>query len=130
MEIDITDVVTKLDMFGYTIQESDSGTLRLAAHSVVRYIKNFCNIKEVPSELYYTAVEMTAGVFLKTKLSIGEKVNSLIDFDLCNVSSIAEGDVSVSFGSDKNNSTNRYIAFIDNLCNKDKELVKFRKLRW
>lgn len=124
------DVVEKLNSLGYNINNGDELALHFAIESTERYIQNFCNIKEIPTELYSIAVEICAGKLVKGKLDSGVKVNDLIDFEVCNISSITEGDVSVSYNADSNNAVNRYIEMLDKMCNKDNELRRFKRLRW
>ncbi len=129
--IDVQDVITQLKAYGYNSTDDDTLSIRLAIEKAEEYIKNFCHLKEIPVELYNIAVEIAAGNILKTKLSIGENVNDLIDMEACNIASITEGDVSVSYnsGSDNNN-VSWYTAFIDSLISRDNDLMHFRKLRW
>ena len=131
MTIDSKDVVERLSTLGYNLNEGDIVTLQLAINGVEQYIKNFCNISEIPEELYYVAVDMTAGTLLKTKQSIGINVSESIDFSNTGISSIKEGDVTVNFSTGDSNSTvNLFSALLKRLCNRDAELLAFRKLRW
>lgn len=131
MNIRSEDVVEKLSTLGYNLDDGDIVTLQLAINGTEQYIKNFCNISEIPTELYYVAVDMAAGTLLKTKQSIGIDVCGSIDFENDNIKSITEGDVSITYNSDNNNSTTaKYNALLNKLCNRDSELVAFRKLRW
>lgn len=124
------DVVEKLNSLGYNLNNGDELALHFAIESTERYIQNYCNIKEIPTELYSIAVEMCAGKLVKGKLDSGVKVNDLIDFEACNISSITEGDVSVSYNTDSNNAVNRYIEMLGKMCDKDNELRRFKRLRW
>lgn len=131
MNIDSNDVVERLNSLGYTINEIDNGLLQLAINGTEQYIENFCNVLEVPDELYYVAVDMAAGTLLKTKSSIGENVCDGIDFKNDNIKSISEGDVSVTYNSDSSSSaTAKYNVLLEKLCNRDNELIAFRRLRW
>lgn len=94
--------------------------------SVEEYIKNFCNIREIPPELYYTAVDMCCGKIMKDKVAIGEL--DIIE-PSGEVASITEGDVSISYRSGTGSST-VLKGVIDKLCSKDKDLIPFRKMRW
>lgn len=131
MNIKKDDVVKRLNSLGYVVLDSDTILIEFAINGIEQYIKNFCNITEIPTELYYVAVDMAAGTLLKTKSSIGESVCDNIDFEAGRVNSITEGDVSISYGYDGNTSNAaKYAALLDKLCNRDAELVTFRKLRW
>lgn len=131
MTIDSKDVVERLNTLGYNLNEGDIVTLQFAINGTEQYIKKFCNISEIPNELYYVAVDMAAGTLLKTKQSIGVDTLEGIDLDSDNIKSITEGDVSVTYNSDSSNSaTARYNALLDKLCNRKDELIPFRKMRW
>ncbi|MGN1318067.1 MAG: hypothetical protein ACI4VF_03560 [Lachnospirales bacterium] len=126
MLINTDDVVRKLKCYDVEVVASDITIIELAANSTEEYIKNFCNIKEIPTELYNTAVDMCCGIFLKTKTSIGTL--NVIDAS-GDVASITEGDVSISFKNGTGSATIMQDT-IKKLCNKDSELIVFRKLRW
>lgn len=131
MNIESGDVVKRLETLGYTVNEIDNGLLQLAINGTEQHIKNFCNITDIPIELYGIAVDMAAGTLLKTKSSIGENVCDSIDFESDGIKSITEGDVSVTYNSDSDSSaTAKYNALLDRLCNRDSELIAFRKIRW
>lgn len=131
MKINSKDVAKRLETLGYNVEDSDLTLIEFAINGAVQYIKNFCNITEIPAELYYVAVDMAAGTLLKTKSSIGLPVCDTIDFGAGRVNSITEGDVSISYGYDGNTSNAaKYAALLDKLCNRDAELITFRKLRW
>ena len=131
MNIKNDDVVKRLETLGYNVNDSDLTLIQLTINGVEQNIKNFCNIIDIPSELYAIAVDMAAGTLLKTKSSIGENVCDSIDFESDNVKSISEGDVSVTYNSDSSSSaTAKYNALLEKLCNRDNELIAFRRLRW
>lgn len=131
MSIDRKDVVDRLNALGYNLNDGDIVTLQFAINGTEQYIKNFCNISEIPSELYYVAVDMAVGTFLKTKQSIGTNVYENIDYSVVGISSIKEGDLTIDFSTgDKNSTINMFNALLDKLCKRDKELIAFRKLRW
>lgn len=131
MTIDRKDVVERLNTLGYNLNEGDIVTLQFAINGTEQYIKNFCNISDIPKELYYVAVDMAAGTLLKTKQSIGVNVCENIDYSAAGVSSIKEGDLTIDFSTgDKNSTINMFNALLDKLCNRKDELIPFRKMRW
>lgn len=131
MKIKYTEVAERLKSFGCNIAEGDELTIQFAINGTEEYIKNFCNLPEVPDELHYTAVDMCCGTYLKTKRSLGIDVCDSIDFDAEAVKSITEGDVSVTYNSDgKTGKAALFDALLNKLCNRNAELVTFRKLRW
>lgn len=124
--IALTDVIDRLKGFGIDVKDSDISTIELIMVGTQQYIYNYCNISSLPPQLYFTAVDMCCGTFLKTKYSIGD-----IDFLDCNgdISSIKEGDVSLSF-REGSSSSDVFKTLIDKLLNKKDELECFRKLKW
>lgn len=130
MKISNDDVVERLISLGCTDIGNET-LIALAINSTEQYIKNFCNVAEVPDELYYVALDMAVGTVLKTMQSIGIDVCEGIDYDAVGIKSITEGDVSITYSTDSSTSTlTLFNAFVDRLCNRDDELVIFRKLRW
>lgn len=131
MIINSRDVVERLGTLGYNLNEGDITTLELVINGTEQYIKNFCNVSEIPCELHYVAVDMAAGTFLKTKQSIGADVNELIDFNTGDISSIKEGDITIEFNSGNSSSAvGMFNKLTDRLCNRSEELTAFRKMRW
>ena len=119
------DIITRLEGFDVTVSESDMKLVELIANGVENYILNYCNITFIPSELYYTAIDMCCGTYLKTCASLG-KLDASGDGSL---SSITEGDVTIGF---REGSTSGEImnSVIDELSNKKGELECFKRLRW
>lgn len=131
MRIKNEDVVERLVTLGYNLNEGDVVTLQFAINGTEQYIKDFCNIADIPQELYSVAVDMAAGTLLKTKRAIGINVCENIDFENDSITSIKEGDVSITYNNDNRNSaTAKYNTLLDRLCNRDDELIAFRKVRW
>ena len=123
------DIIIRLKTLGYEVNEEDNNAIEIAAENTEQYIKNYCNISEIPDELYYAAVDMAAGTMLKTKFSTGTDTCVGIDFDADGIKSITEGDISVTY-SNGGGSLSRYEKLIDSLLNRKSELIKYRKLRW
>ena len=127
--IKIEDIIIRLEVLGYKYNDEDSNSIKSAAENTEQYIKNYCNISEIPKELYSTAVDMAAAAMLKTKLSTGDEVCSNIDLDSEGIKSITEGDISVTY-SESGGLVNRYAKLIDSLLSRKSELIRYRKLRW
>lgn len=124
-------MVERLTTLGYNLEEGDTVSLDFAIRHTIQHILNFCNIKEVPKELYWVAVDMAAGELLKTKYATGVNTCEGIDFEAGNIKQITEGDVSVTYNSDSDDSAvSKYNELLDSLCNRDDDLLPFRKLRW
>ena len=53
------DVVERLGMFGYEIQEGDEQKINYSSNVVAEHIKNFCNLnsESLPAKLKYYAID-------------------------------------------------------------------------
>lgn len=96
------------DMYG--ISEDDRGKAERCIESTIEYIKNYCHIDSIPDDLKHTVILMAADLFR-------------YDVSSDNVTSIKEGDVTVSYGS---NSSSMSSVFKDYKA----RLARFRKLVW
>lgn len=121
------DVIIRLKSLGYDTDESDGTALENAIRETVYYIKAYCNICEIPEELYNTAIDMAAGRFLREKLAEGKGIN--IDLEDEDIKAVTEGDVSVTF-SDSSGKISRYEDLIDSLSDKNDVLICYRRVRW
>jgi len=101
------------DMYG--ISEDDRGKAERCIESTIEYIKNYRYIDSIPDDLKHTVILMAGGVFRH------ERASSSGQYD--NVTSIKEGDVTVSYGS---NSSSMSSVFKDYKA----RLARFRKLVW
>ncbi len=123
--IGVKDITDRLLGFGIQVKDSDITIIELVCEGVEEHILNYCNISSIPPELYYTAVDMCCGTFLKTKASTGE-LEALAQGA---VSSLTEGDVSIGF-REGTSTAEVFNDVINRLSNKKGELECFRKLRW
>ncbi len=119
-------VVERLKIFGITVNEGDMTPIELIINGTEEYILNYCNINEIPFELYNAAVDICCGTFLKTYLSTGRLDSFSSEGD---IASLTEGDFTVSFKTGTG-STESFTDIIDNLIDKRSELECFKKLRW
>ncbi|KGI42505.1 phage head-tail connector protein [Clostridium tetani] len=91
--------------------------LKFALQDVEQIVKNYCQIKEVPEELNNTVIKMAIDMYRNENLG-GEESS------LGSISSITEGDTSISYRSSANE-------FKDSLLKDYKaQLNKYRKLVW
>jgi len=91
--------------------------LEFILDDVFQIIKDYCHIKEVPEALNSTVLKMAIDLYRNQNL--GEE-----ETPLGSISSITEGDISVSYRSSANE-------FKDSLLNDYKsQLNKYRKLVW
>ena len=121
-------VAERLKAFGYEVEDADKLSLAFVISKVEQSINNECNAATVPTELQYAAVDMVCGEFLQSKYSIGQL--DLAGLDFSSVSSLSEGDVSISFDNDTSDEK-KLQSLIGALKTAGKdELLCYRKLRW
>lgn len=113
---DLSELVFLRDILGIEDNDKDI-TLQFVLSDVKQIIKNYCHIKEVPKELNTTVLRMAIDLYRNKNL--GEEESSL-----GSISSITEGDTSISYRSSATE-------FKDSLLNDYKaQLNKYRKLVW
>lgn len=124
----------RLKMWGYEVAESeepntltpDETAIQFLIAKTEEHIKNYCNISEVPEELEYSEIDMVCIEFLKEKALSGGLETSGLQIDA--ISSITEGDVSVSYASGSSISLPAIYASISSRFESD--LLPFRRMRW
>lgn len=95
--------------------ESQDPMLQFIMADVEESIKNYCNIEEIPEGLLNTAYRMAMDVYRNE--NIGHEEGA------CSVSSLTEGDTSMSFGGTSDE------GFKDSLLkNYEKTLRRYRKV--
>ncbi len=122
----------RLETLGCGVSDADNALLDFCRRKVENDIRNVCNIPvndDIPAELFEVAVDRICGEFLFSKRNSGQ--TEMAGFDLsAAVKQIVEGDVSVSF-ADCSSDGERLDKLIEKLmCCGERELVKFRRIRW
>lgn len=115
----------RLESFGVAV---DGPALAFIVELVKEKIRNFCNIDEVPEDLFYTAVDMVCGEYLYQMQNLGKLDAEIFPVDAA-IKSISEGDVSVSF-MDNASASDRLTALIQTLRGTDRDLMAYRRLKW
>lgn len=120
-------ITERLAFYGYEPSVEDETALTFLLSKTEDHVKNFCNLTTVPEELKSTVVECVTLEFLQALSLSGhlDDVNITVD----KVSSISEGDVSISYASNSSKQT------LSDACEKaknqlDAELLPFRRMRW
>ena len=131
MEITQHDIKDRLRAFGYTATDADDTAITFTLQKIKTYIKNFCNTKTIPEGLFFVAVDMVCGEFLKVKKASGDLGSFEVDLNLLTLTKQSMGDTSLSFGADKVKSAEeRLDTLIEQLLDTDSQLMKFRRLKW
>lgn len=118
-------VANKLKLLGYNISDGENEILEILIDEVKDYILNYCNIKEVPTELNSCWVSLVCQKYLQNKLALGD----MEGVENGNISSISEGETNISYDN-SNSSVARMQKLIDKLGKVENQLIGFRKVKW
>lgn len=123
-------VITRLEMLGYVHSNQDDAQIDYEMNMVLNYVKNYCNIREIPEILDYRIVDRICAYFLYYKKNSG----NLDGFDYDKViKSIKEGDTTITYavGQGEDTPENRFDAFVKQLERGfDKWCTPYRAIRW
>ncbi len=129
-----TDVVARLAGLGYAVTAIDTpdAAVTYSINRAAEYIKANINRTEIPEGLYYTHIDMAAGLFLKDKKDTNQ-LGANFDFT-APAKKITEGDVSVEFmGASDGNPTPeaRFDKMVNAFINPPQSVfAAFRRLKW
>lgn len=129
-----TDVVARLASLGYAVTATDTpdAAVTYSINRAAEYIKAQINRTEIPEGLYYTHIDMAAGLFLKDKKDTNQ-LGANFDFT-APAKKITEGDVSVEFTGASDGSLTpeaRLDKLINSLINPPAYLfARFRRFVW
>ena len=131
MQLNVEMVTKRLESFGYTLKPNDEYALGFLLEKTKLDILNFCNIKELPLELNYVAIDIVCGEFLLEKKSVGALSLNDIDLNAVAIKSISEGDTNVSYATENTQGALQKLdTLIQNLLDSKKYLYKFRRIAW
>lgn len=126
----LEDVVKRLRQLGYNPTQSDFDQIEYELNMVLNYVKNYCNITEIPGILDQRITDRACAYFLYYKKNSG----SLEGFNYETViKSIKEGDTTLTYavGQGEDTPENRFDAFVKYLERGfDKWITPYRRLRW
>jgi len=115
----LENIKTRLKEFG--LDDLNEILITSCIARVEEYIKIYCNIAEIPSEIENIEIDLVCAEYINTLNMTGQ----LDDF-VFPVKSITEGDTSITLTS-SNNGIDGLVSYL----NKGKEvLLCYRKIRW
>lgn len=132
----IDKIKEQLQAFNYTLTENDNIILQFALDKTESYIKNYCNILEIPEELNTVVIDMTMAHFLSSKKSIAIEEDSNSTNVVATpsvIQSIKEGDTTVTYATNTNEATpeQKSQEFLNGLIeNAERQLIKYRCIQW
>ena len=128
--ISVKDVSDRLTQLGYVPSEEDEDHISFELSKTINYVKNYCNITEIPSILNLRIIDRVCADFLYYKKNSGSLEG--FNYDAV-IKSIKEGDTQIQYvvGQGEDTPENRFDAFVKQLeRGTDKWLTPHRRLRW
>lgn len=123
-------VIDRLKQLGYLAVTEDNDQLDFELTQVLNYVKNYCNIKEIPEILDNRIIDRVCSSFLFNKKNSG----SLEGFNYDSViKQIKEGDTTIQYavGQGEDTPENRFDSFVKQLERGfDKWCTPHRAIRW
>lgn len=123
-------VVERLKQLGYTAVESDDDQIYFEMIKILNYVKNYCNITDIPEILDYRIIDRICGDFLYYKKNSGSLEG--FNYDAV-IKSVKEGDTTITYavGQGEDTPENRFDSFVKQLERGfDKWIAPHRSLRW
>lgn len=123
-------VIDRLTHFNYTPVESDHPHIEYELEKTINYVKNYCNITEIPEQLDHRITDRICADFLFYKKNSGGLTN--FDYDVL-IKELKEGDTTVKYNVGEGGDTpeSRFDKFVKQLERGfDKWITPHRRLRW
>ena len=123
-------VIKRLGMLGYTATNDDNDHIDFELDKILNYVKNYCNITEIPEILDPRIIDRVCCEFLFYKKNSGQL--STFDYDAV-IKEIKEGDTALKYavGQGEDTPESRFDSFVKQLERGfDKWITPHRKLRW
>ena len=124
------DIIKRLKQLGYVAVEEDYDQIDFELNKITNYVKNYCNITDIPEIVHPRLIDRVCSDFLYYKKNSGS-LNGF-DYDVV-IKSIREGDTQINYavGQGEDTPENRFDAFVKNLERGfDKWITPHRRLRW
>lgn len=124
------DVIDRLKQLGYVATEDDNDQIKFELKKILNYVKNYCNIIDIPEILDPRIIDRVCADFLFYKKNSGS-LNGF-NYDAV-IKSIREGDTQISYavGQGEDTPESRFDAFVKNLERGfDKWITPHRRIRW
>lgn len=123
-------VIKRLKMLGYVATQEDYDHIDYEMTKILNYVKNYCNITNIPEILDPRITDRICSDFLYYKKNSGSLEG--FNYDAV-IKSIKEGDTTLTYavGQGEDTPENRFDAFVRTLERGfDKWITPHRRLRW
>ena len=123
-------VIERLEQLGYVCTQEDNDQIEFELTKILNYVKNYCNITDIPEILDYRIIDRVCADFLYFKNNSGSLKG--FNYDAV-IKSVKEGDTTLTYavGQGEDTPENRFDAFVKQLERGfDKWITPHRRLRW
>lgn len=123
-------VIKRLKQLGYVYTQADDEQIDFELTKILNYVKNYCNITDIPEILDYRIIDRVCSDFLFYKKNSGSLEG--FNYDAV-IKSIKEGDTTLTYavGQGEDTPENRFDTFVKKLERTfDKWITPHRRLRW
>jgi hypothetical protein len=123
-------IVKRLGQLGYVVKEADKDSIEFELDKILNYVKNYCNITEIPTIVEPRIIDRVCSDFLFYRKNSGSLEG--FNYDAV-IKSIKEGDTTITYavGQGEDTPENRFDAFVKSLERGfDKWITPHRRLRW
>ena len=123
-------IVKRLAQLGYVVEDYDHDVIEFELDKIINYVKNYCNITEIPTIVEPRMIDRVCSEFLFYRKNSGALEG--FNYDAV-IKSIKEGDTTITYavGQGEDTPENRFDAFVKSLERGfDKWITPYRRLRW
>lgn len=123
-------IIDRLTQFGYKTEEGDYPIIDFELNKTLNYVKNYCNITDIPDILDYRIIDRVCSYIL-FNLKNSEQLSGF-NYDAV-IKQIKEGDTTIQYATGQGEDTpeNRFDSFVKQLERGfDKWITPYRRLRW
>lgn len=123
-------VIKRLDQLGYTVDMSEYETVNFELTTILNYVKNYCNITDIPEILDNRIIDRVCSSFLFNQKNAGKLKG--FNYEVV-IKELKEGDTTVKYANGQGEDTpeNRFDSLVKQLERGfDKWITPHRRLRW
>ena len=123
-------VVSRLKQLGYVVDSAEMDTVEFELKTVLNYVKNYCNITDIPEILDNRIIDRVCSAFLFNQKNAGKLEG--FNYEIA-IKQLKEGDTTVQYANGQGDDTpeSRFDSLVKQLERGfDKWITPYRKLRW
>ena len=123
-------VINRLHQLGYDVKADDNEIINFELNTILNYVKNYCNITNIPDILDNRIIDRVCSAFLFNQKNAGKLEG--FNYETA-IKELKEGDTTVKYANGQGEDTpeNRFDSLVKQLERGfDKWLTPHRSLRW